>query len=199
MMIPKEVREKVLVELYRRFDETSWEQLASNEKSTAYERFVADPLIGGELSPFLDEGRIRLWIKDGPAKEYVRALEGVGPYAHLTMRALAGPSYVIASALGDGWNIVDGSLDVKPMRCRATSVGGESRFVVWGPISSLKELFWHAALHIAETPSVGAIVVIARTGAAPVPASKWSLVVRLCTTVGAECRSVQRSVTRKDR
>ncbi len=93
-------------------------------------------------APHIPVDRIGVWIKDGPAKEYRRALEAVGPYASFTKRRAAGAAGVTEAVLGKDWTVVDGSVHEKPIRCSAEQGASRGLLVVWGPETSLKELFW---------------------------------------------------------
>src|SRR5688572_301489 len=107
--MPAAVRREVIEELYRQLDALRWESLPAPQSTAAYAKFVADPLIGGKLAPYMAESKVRVWIKDGPAKEYRRALEGIGSFAEFTSRAFPGPQVLVSSALGEGWSVVPGS------------------------------------------------------------------------------------------
>lgn len=191
--IPESVRETVVAELYKEFDELQWEQLATKDKSEAYERFLTEPKIGGALDSFMDAGSIRVWIKDGPAKEYVRALEGVPPYARYTTRAYPSVESVIEKVLGPEWVLIKDSVDEKPMRCEATSPKDERRFIIWGSFSSLKELIWHSLMYRVRKPEVVPVLVVTRPSIAPLQPSQRKQAEAMCGIVGAEFRSIVRA------
>jgi hypothetical protein len=194
--LPEDVRRDVIRALYEQFDDMRWEQVSTSSASSAYERFLEDPRIGGLLSVYLPRGQVRVWIKDGPAKEYRRALEGIGPYAAFTGRQFAGPQAIVEASLGSGWLVTPGSLDHKPMRCRARK-GGEECLVVWGAVSSLKELIWTASLHRATKSPVPVHVVVTKFGSAPLPADDSRMLESLCEVVGALPHQATVAITRK--
>ncbi|HBH55888.1 MAG TPA: hypothetical protein DDY46_04520 [Kocuria sp.] len=190
--IPDQLRREVIAELYRRFDALRWEERTQSERSTIYQRVVDDPTVGGRLASHLPVDRIRVWIKDGPAKEYRRALEGVGAYAEFTQRRTAGANGVIEAVLGKDWVLVDGSVGEKPMRCSA-ELGDCRRLLVWGPESSLKDLFWHAAVHVAECADDGSpLIVVTRRGNAPIDSALWQRANKLSEVIG--CNVMQASL-----
>lgn len=191
--IPEAVREAVVAALYEEFDELQWEQLATKDKSEAYERFLTQPKIGGALDSFMDAGSIRVWIKDGPAKEYVRALEGVPPYARYTTRAYPSIESVIEKVLGAEWGLVPDSVDEKPMRCEARSSADERRFVIWGSFTSLKELIWHSLMYRVRKPDVVPVLVVTRPSIAPLQPSQRKQAEAMCGIVGAELKSIVRA------
>lgn len=194
---PQGVREAVLGKLYARLDALLWEQLSSREKSVAYTQFVDDPEIGGALSTYMDPGKIRVWIKDGPAKEYIRAIEGVGTYAQYTNRALPSAVDTVTSVLGKQWSLVADSAQDKPMRCLAVSSEGERRFVVWGPYTALKELVWHVLLHRIRDAEVKPLLVVTRPSIAPLQTAQRKEARALAELIGAEFKSVVRTATQK--
>lgn len=195
--IPAAVRHEVIAEIYRRLDDMRWEERTAGECSAAYVQFVQDPAIGGALAPFIPKDRIRVWIKDGPAKEYRRALEGVGSYAEFTTRQAPPPQKVVNAAIGADWSVVDGTVADKPMRCTAR-MGDESRRLIWGPAGSLKDLVWHAAVHLAERPHDGAVTVaITRRGNAPIDGPTWKRARSLANVIGFETVQLMLPVERK--
>lgn len=192
--VPDHVRRQVTAHLYKRLDDLSWEELSARDKSEAYGRFVDDPKIGGVLKPYLARDRIRVWIKDGPAKEYTRALEGVGPYVSYTGRAYAGPTEVVRPVLGEGWAVRAASVEDKPMRCWVDGPGG-SRYVIWGSHHVLKDLVWQVVLHRADHPDSVPLVVLARREVTALPKHVRAHAEKLCEIVGAECHETRRPIT----
>jgi hypothetical protein len=194
---PADVREAVVAALYREFDALQWEQLATKEKSEAYERFLTDPKIGVALDTFMDAGSVRVWIKDGPAKEYVRALEGIPPYARYTERAYPGAETMIEKVLGRGWTLAPDSVEDKPMRCEASSPSGERRFLIWGSFPSLKELVWHSLVHRIREPQAVSILIVTRQSIAPLQPAQRDQAQAMCQIVGAEFKSIVRAPSSK--
>lgn len=199
MALPTAVRVEAYAELARQFDAARWEELSGSEASGMYDRFVRDPQVGGILRPFMSDAKIRVWIKDGPAKEYRRALEGIGPIAPYTSRAYPGADAIVGTALGPGWSVRTDTIEEKPMRCFADDGRGNSMFVAWGPLSALQGLIWNACLLRVSQPSASITVVVTKPSTAPLPDDDWDLVRRLATIVQADCRQVTYSVGRKPR
>lgn len=197
MSIPEPVRYQVIAELYRRMDQMQWEQISPVRAAAEYGRFVDDPQIGGVLEQYMPSGQIRVWIKDGPAKEYRRALEGVGSYAAFTSRMRPQPQQIVENVLGAGWR-VEGEIELKPMRCWAENgTTGEKRRVIWGEISGLKELIWHAALQAVSKSSVATDVVITKPTFIPLPGPDWQRVQALAELVGADAHQVAHAPVKK--
>ena len=90
MRLPDEVREAALEYAYRVFDRRRWEQVAAGERGAVFDELVADQTFSGPLRPYMTEGQIRVWLKDSAAKEYPRALEGIGGTAQFTPRRYPG-------------------------------------------------------------------------------------------------------------
>jgi hypothetical protein len=196
-VIPDDVRAEVVAELARQFDSARWEEITAAEASEMYDRFVKSPSIGGRLATYMPADKIRVWIKDGPAKEYRRALEGVGPLSQYTSREYPGPDSVVRLALGDDWAPMADTLQEKPMRCFASDPAGQSMFVIWGPVSGLQGMIWNSCLIRAKDPVEPITVVVTKPSSAPLPAEDWSLVQSLADIVDADCKQVTYAVRRK--
>ena len=194
--VPPNVREAVLTELIKQFDQVKWEELSSSDTSAWYTRFVRDENIGRRLSQYMSEAEIRVWIKDGPAKEYRRALEGRGSYAQYTSRAFPGPEIIVRATLGKGWTLVADSIEEKPMRCIARS-RDQTKFLIWGPTKSLKDLVWQASVTLAEKPDTAITLVITRPSTTRLMGDKWTFAEKLSTVIGVDCKQVTYAVGRK--
>ena len=199
MVIPTATRQEVLIELARQFDAVRWEEINSAGASEMYDRFVKDPKIGGRLAHFMAPEKVRVWIKDGPAKEYRRALEGKGYLATYTSRAYPGAEAIVRSALGQKWSPRPDSVEEKPMRCFAEDANGQSMYVVWGPMTSLQNLFWNAALIRADDPYEPITIVVTKPNSAPVDRDEWNLTERLANLLDADSKQVMYAVGRKPR
>lgn len=195
--VPDAVRAEVVAELARQFDRERWEEISAVDASEMYDRFVKDPSIGGRLATYMPADKVRVWIKDGPAKDYRRALEGVGPLAQYTSREYPGPESVVRLALGDEWTPKLDTLQEKPMRCFAIDPAGQSMFVIWGPASALQGLIWNSCLIRAKDPLEPITVVVTKPSGAPLPAEEWDLVQSLVDIVDADCKQVTYAVRRK--
>lgn len=195
--VPADVRIDVIRELVRQFDAVHWEEVPANVASEMYDRFVKDRNIGGRLAPHMPAEKIRVWIKDGPAKDYRRALEGTGPIANFTKRAYPGPESVVRQALGDKWKPVPDTIGEKPMRCFAEDSVGQSMFVIWGPLNAIQGLIWNSCLVRAEDAVEPITVVVTKPNSAPIPSEEWRLVEALCEIVDADCKQVTYAVSRK--
>jgi hypothetical protein len=195
--VPPDVRTAIIKELVGELDAARWEEVSPSVASEMYDRFVKNPKIGGRLLPYMPADKVRVWIKDGPAKEYRRALEGIGPIASFTKRAYPGPESVVHLALGDQWLPKLDTIEEKPMRCFAEGPAGQPMFVIWGPVSALQGLIWNSCLFRAEDSAKPITVVITKPHSAPLPASEWELVKALCDIVGADCKQVTYAVSRK--
>ena len=73
MRIPEQVRSGLRERLWAVADELDWSRLSWHEKSARYEAWTRDPKVGGLLSNYMDQRRIRLYIKDTVMKGYVRS------------------------------------------------------------------------------------------------------------------------------
>jgi hypothetical protein len=195
--IPKELRQEIIKTIYERLDRLHWEQLQDDERSALYAAFVRDPTIGEKLAPYMDEARLRVWIKDGPVKEYRRAIEGFGAYATYTSRRLAGPADLVVQALGHGWSVVPESVRQKPMRCDAVHEDGRSVAALWGPASTFKDLYWHASVARASAEKAEIAIVITKLATALLPAPDWDRFQALARLISASCHQVTQHAARK--
>jgi hypothetical protein len=195
--IPDFLRNEVIQVVYERLDKVHWEQLQDDERSDRYAAFVEDPAIGGRLNPYKDESGIRVWIKDGPAKEYRRALEGIGSYAKYTSRQLTGPAELVEQALGRSWSVVANSIQQKPMRCDAVHVDGRRLKVLWGPGSSFKDLYWYASVTRADAAETEIAIVVTKLATARLPMADWNRYERLSRLISVSCYQVTQNVTKK--
>lgn len=195
--LPEPIRLEIFAELARHFDAMRWEEVSSPAATEMYDRFVKDPKIGGRLAMFMPMEKIRPWIKDGPAKQYRRALEGVGPMAQMTTREYPGPQSVVRLAMGSEWTLRPQTLDVKPMRGLADGPDGKSAFITWGPPSGLQGMVWHACLRRAVSESQLITIAVTKPNTAPLPDDDWHLALSLGTILRARCEQVTYSVSRK--
>ena len=73
-----------------------------------------------------------------------------------------------------------------PKRATGGAAGqGESRrLLIWGPETSLKELFWHAAMHVAEHGDDDSpLLVVTRRGNAPIDSALWRRATKLAELI----------------
>lgn len=156
--VPQEVRDAVIREVYRQADSLDWEEISARQKTRHYSQWVEDPAIGGELADYYTAEGMRVWLKDGPLKEYARALEDFGPFAQYATHRLSPPSEFIPEVLGAEWAIVPASIGEKPMHCLATN-GTKQRYVCWGKPRTYRDLLW-AAVNKALTTTTRPMIVI---------------------------------------
>ncbi|MGW4398360.1 hypothetical protein ACWEHA_24000 [Amycolatopsis nivea] len=159
--LPNEIREVVCRELYRQVHALDWESMSDRQKTEQYSLWVDDPAIGGELADHFTAEGMRVWLKDGPMKEYARALEGVGPYAKYAVKKLTDIEVSVREALGREWHTVPGTLAEKPMHVTITD-GADQRYVCWGQPHTLRDLLWAAVREAVNAPARPLIVVTLR-------------------------------------
>lgn len=159
----------VVRRLYSDAASLGWASLTPLQRTRQYDAWLDDPDVGGVLQRELTRERARVWIKDGPMKEYARAVAGVGRYAKFIEGGGSQMEWVVSSAFGAPWAPVPASLRLKPLRCIAQS-GSETRLLVWGPPRDFKHLLW-AALEATDAPdgpqAVVAVVVPSGQGISP--------------------------------
>jgi hypothetical protein len=156
------VRNALVAIMYRKAHELDWTALSASAKTQQYREWIKDPEVGGTLLPYMSEDQIRVWMKDGPMKEYIRALEGIGPYARFAVKRYEGPQALIRRSLGDDWEVIEGSVGEKPMHCLATN-GQSRKYVCWGRPGTFRDLV-HAALGGSRDDDDRALVIVTRFG-----------------------------------
>lgn len=189
LRLPDEVRGQALTYAYGVFDRIRWEQVSPGGRGAVYDDLVADARFSEPLRPFLTPPQMRVWLKDSAAKEYPRALEGIGTTARFAKRRYPGPDVIIRATLGDDWTVVSDSVEQKPMRCRAHSRSGQEATIAWGPFRSLRDLHW-AATGARVDGNERVALVITRPTMAALPAKRWARVESLCGLIGVEAFSV---------
>ncbi len=185
--IPPPTRNEVASKIITRAIDAGWEDLTLAERSRMYEKWVEDPDIGGLLTNYIPKARVRVWIKDGPMKEFARARRGLGPYAvHIPEGATRYEEQVLRKALGHEWGIVENTIDVKPASFRATCET-DSAMVFWGTAAEAKHLYW-AALNTPLTDNP--IVVVTATRRHPVAEPVRQHLGRLSARTGIDTKII---------
>ncbi|OEJ33094.1 hypothetical protein [Streptomyces subrutilus] len=144
MTIPYDLEMEVVGRIYKEAEEAGWHHLPGTERTPIYHRWADDPNIGERLSLFIKTSAARrLWFKDGPMKEYQRALSGAGKYASLVAVPATDVGTLVLRALGPGWEPDLDTQRVKPMRVLVRN-GEESTWFTWGGAHALRHLVYAA-------------------------------------------------------
>jgi hypothetical protein len=170
MALPSDIETRVVAKLFADASSVGWGDLSVQERATQYGKWVADPEIGGLLTKFMTPERARVWIKDGPMKEWARAMSGVGKYAPMVAQPAGNPESLVSKALGSEWKVVDDSLRIKPLRVLAANNGTTVTFT-WGPERDFKHLVWAALQAGANGDASEWVLCIVATFTKPVPAN----------------------------
>jgi hypothetical protein len=182
-LLPALLRAQVVRAIYGDADRVGWQTLPLTDRTRAFNEWVEDDRIGGVLTQFMTPEQARSWIKDGPMKEYARALRGAGRYAAHGRHGGTGPLDVVRHALGAGAE-VDGLVGTKPLHCLARSADGpDTAYVTWGDSRNFRNLLW-AALRASVLENFDAHIVV--------------LEPRGLTTPGDECKRQQAFADRCD-
>lgn len=190
--IPVDVREAVIRRLYADAERLDWERLNVAEKSKQYENWLEDEEVGGKLLRFkLSESAVRVWMKDGPMKEYSRAVLGVGPNASYVDHPRYTPESVVQATLGAEWAVVPESVEIKPARCRASGPEGE-RIVIWGKYEDFKYLVF-AALELLVSGMEAVSVAVVETLANPTGKVERERMGQIAKRCGIELRFINPS------
>lgn len=141
-LIPEAQLAEIVAALYNDAQAKKWNHLPPRERSRAYTDWVDDPRIGKVLAKYMSPEAARAWIKDGPMKEYSRALRGTGRYARFGNSGGTTSEELIRGALGDSWHIEEGSTGIKPFHARARNADGEVVYLAWDESRNFKNLVW---------------------------------------------------------
>lgn len=183
MRIPKDVETKVVTRLYGDAKTLDWATLTPQQHSAQYTKWVNDPEVGGRLCEYLSASDARVWIKDGPMKEWSRSLSGVGKYANLVDGADDTPARLARKALGDGWEVDSDTLRVKPLRVTARNEEDET-ILTWAPATGLKHLVWAALTASAQGDCREWVLCVVETFTKPTPANEKQAHQRLAKRCG---------------
>lgn len=183
MRIPKDVETKVVTRLYVDATRLDWASLTPQQHSAQYTKWVDEPEVGGRLREYLSSSDARVWIKDGPMKEWSRSLSGVGKYATLIDGADDTPARLVRKALGEGWQVDNDTLRVKPLRVTARREEAET-VLTWAPVSGLKHLVWAALTANSEGDSRDWVLCVVETFTKPTPANEKQAHQRLAKRCG---------------
>ncbi len=169
--IPKDVETKVVRKLYADAASMDWAHLTPQQRSAQYSKWVQDSEVGGRLQEYLTAETARVWIKDGPMKEWSRSSNGVGKYAALVDGSQDTHSKLVRKALGEGWTVLPDSLRIKPLSLVATK-DDEETVVTWAGASELKHMVWAALTANAEGDTRPWVLCVVGTFTKPTPANE---------------------------
>jgi hypothetical protein len=169
--IPKDVEITVVTKLYADAAQVDWAHLTPQQRSVQYTKWVQHSQVGGRLQEYLTAADARVWIKDGPMKEWSRSINGVGKYAALVEGSQDTHGKLVRKALGEGWTVRSDSLRIKPLRLVATK-DDEEAVVTWAAASELKHMVWAALIASAEGDPRPWTVCVVGTFTKPTPANE---------------------------
>ncbi|MFF8894795.1 hypothetical protein [Brevibacterium casei] len=165
-LIPEAQRALVVTALYKDAHELNWTHLSTADRSGAYSAWVEDERIGGILTRYMTPEAARAWIKDGPMKEYRRALRGAGRYAQFGTSGGTTADDIVRASLGPEWSIIEGTRGVKPFHAHATDSSGLIAYLAWDESRNFKNLVWAAVRVSVELAIPGHVVVTEPPGGA---------------------------------
>jgi hypothetical protein len=183
MRIPKEVETAVVTKLYADAEAVDWATMTPQEHSAQYAAWVDDPLVGGRLQEYVTAGDARVWIKDGPMKEWARSHSGIGKYSHFVEGADDVQALLARKAVGDGWQPDPQTLQIKPARMLVRN-GEHEKVLTWAPAAGLKHLVWAALVAAAEGDSRPWVLAVVETLTKPTPANERKAHQRLAARTG---------------
>lgn len=182
-LLPDKIELEIVTHLFADAERLKWTYMNATERSRQYREWLQDPRIGGTLSGFMASGEARVWIKDGPMKEFARAVHGQGKYAHLISGRAPSPELIVRKALGDEWQVVEGSQKIKPLRVTARKEEEEVVFT-WGPVRDFKHLVWAALSALAEGDTRSWVLCLTASFVNPTPRNAQAHNLRLAEQCG---------------
>lgn len=168
-LVPEAQLADVITALYDDAHAQDWVHMSPGDRSRAYSAWVDNDRVGGVLTRYMTPEAARAWIKDGPMKEYGRAIRGTGRYARFGRTGGTSADDIISTALGAGWQVIAGTEGVKPFHAEAESQDGQTAYVVWDESRNFKNLVWAALRASVESAAPAHIVVTEPPGATTSP------------------------------
>lgn len=191
MRVPKEIGNKVVSKLYSDAAKFDWAHLSPQQRSAQYNAWIQDPEVGGRLQQYLAAEEARVWIKDGPMKEWSRAVSGVGEYAAFVDDASDFQPRLVRKALGEGWQPRPDTLRIKPLRLVAHK-DEEEIMVAWGPATDLKHLMWAALTASAAGDARVWVVCVVSAFTKPTPSNEKQAHQRIAHRCGIRVVHIER-------
>lgn len=189
--IPERIGLEVAGRLYSDAQRLDWLHMSHTERRRQYATWLDALEVGGVLTQFLSREAARVWIKDGPMKEFARAMAGVGRFASLIGTANTSPDQIAKLSLGAECEVVPGSLGIKPLHCVVERPEGR-HYLCWGPPKDFKHLLW-AALNASDASGQPAHVVITERVGDTLSTSNRRRFQRLCGRCSVDFISVELS------
>ena len=159
-LLPAGIVRRVVEKLYRDAQRVGWLNLTPRDRNRQYTTWLDNQEVGGLLLRFVKRDGARVWIKDGPMKEYARALAGVGRFKDYASGSGASPDRVVRAAVGKECTVLKDSVGIKPLHCLTENKDGEQTWVCWGPPKDFKHLLWAAICRAVDASDVACHVVV---------------------------------------
>jgi hypothetical protein len=188
--VPEHVRKRVVARVYADATKLDWPDLSIADRSRQYSEWLDDPEVGGLLEAVLGRERARVWLKDGPLKEYARALAGVGPYAPYLATKGTSVDEIVRSSVGSDWSLVPDSSGIKPLHCLAGR-SGDICYIAWGPSKDFKHLLWACLMALDGRRAKCAVAAVTETLLRPTPGGERARHARIADRCGITVWHIQ--------
>lgn len=195
--LPDDLRRQILIEVYRQAADLNWDGMTTRERTTQYNQWLESPLIGGQLSRFMEKGQVRTWLKDIAMKEYSRAKFGIGLYAPYVSVRFTGPDQIAKQVMGPEWSMLEHSVREKPNRC-VIAADANRRLMMWGPPPTLRDMIWAGINVIADGREPEPLIVITAQQGEELNAGEKRRHVQLGKIAGLEVAHTTLRTTRVD-
>lgn len=186
--VPADQIDSVVKALYADADRLGWAHCPLQQRTEQYDKWVADPDVGGILTQHMASETARSWIKDGPMKEYARAQQGAGRYARFGSSEGLSAEQVVVHAMGHQARVAEGSEGVKPFHCLAYAADGAQTYVAWGEPKNFRYLIWACLQHLGRNPRDNVSIVVTETMSEPTTASEKAQQQRIAARCGVDLK-----------
>lgn len=154
MLVPEYIQVRVLPVVWEQADAADWDHLSQAEKARLLEAWIESDDVGGLLRPLLlNDGAVRLWLKDVAIKK--RARSRMPPAAT-----------VVRAVMPAGTTVINSTEGIKPHHCHVQMHPHSRAYVCWGAAANAKHLYWATLNASLDDPGLdGGVVVFVDFGA----------------------------------
>lgn len=178
MKIPERVREELIERVFKLADQEGWMTNNRVENARFMDRLVADPQIGGILLNFMDEKKVRTYIKDGILNQYAKKKRTI------TDECL---NLAISEFYGENCCLMETRNDVCVFTMQDSGkilVAAKGTFVKWE--TALRKVIMHiGATPLVQSSEIRKMLVIV-TGGVPLPAGEEQILQRALSQIGVD-------------
>ncbi|WP_238413593.1 hypothetical protein [Alicyclobacillus sp. TC] len=178
MRIPDPVRNELIERVFRIADDEGYMLNNRVENTRFMDRLVADPEVGGVLLRFMEEEKVRTYIKDGILNQYTKSKRTV---------TKEGLRAAICDFYNEDCALIGQKNDVYVFRMTQT---GKTLVVATGTFVKWETALRKVLLHIGATPLLQGLemkkMLVILTGGVPLPAGDEEILQRSLLQIGVD-------------